>query len=74
MSTTLRIDPPLPCGTLRPTADQPYARCGQPASVAQADALPGGEWRLLPICRDCVAAIAQVYGVTGDAGERKEDS
>jgi hypothetical protein len=71
-TTTLRIDPPLPCATIRPTETEPYARCGRPATVAQADLLLGGEWRLLPMCRDCVTAIARVYGVEGDAGKERQ--
>lgn len=71
MSITLRIDPPLPCGTLTPTDHDPRRRCGQLARVAQADQLGGGDWLLMPICRDCVAAMARTYGVTPDASSEE---
>jgi ribosomal protein S14 len=60
--TTLRIDPPLPCGVLSPT--DPARRCGRPATVAQADPTGSGQWILLPICRACVRAVAASYGVS----------
>lgn len=69
MSTPLRIDPPLPCFVFRPTKDEPYRRCGKPASVAMADPLPDSTWLLTPICRECTEATASVYGITEDAPE-----
>lgn len=66
MTVTLRIDPPLPCATLRPTADDPRRRCGNGASVAHAQQLGGGEWLLLPICRSCVAAMARNYDAAAE--------
>lgn len=70
MSTTLTIDPPLPCATLRPTEHTLWQRCGQPATVAQAERLGDGSYMILPICRECTTAMARNYGVgPGQAGE-----
>lgn len=62
----LRIDPSLPCAIHKPTECDPDRRCGQPATVVQADPLPDGSWLILPMCRACVAATARVYGITGN--------
>lgn len=56
----LQIAPPLPCGALGPDGRQ---RCGTMASVATADAMGGGQYIMLPLCKRCVAALAQIYGV-----------
>jgi hypothetical protein len=69
MSATLRIDPPLPCATWQATDADPLGRCGQPASVGHADALPDGSYLILPICRACTTAMAKVYGVTASDAE-----
>jgi hypothetical protein len=68
LSITLRIDPPLPCGAWKPAPGDLERRCGQPASVAQADPMPGGSYLILPLCRDCVAATARNYGLTDTKG------
>lgn len=58
--TTLRIDPPLPCGVLVATR----RRCGNSATAATADRWTDGTWHILPMCESCVRATARVYGMT----------
>lgn len=60
----------LPCSIRKPTASDPDAICGKPATAAVAWLQePAGEWptpglwTLQPICRECAEAAAKVYGV-----------
>jgi hypothetical protein len=71
--TALRIDPPLPCAARKPAPRDPNRRCGQPATIAQADILDDGSWLILPLCRTCVAATARVYGITASGKEGAEE-
>jgi hypothetical protein len=57
----ITIDPALPCGALASVG----IRCGKPATVANAHRIGGGSYRILPLCQDCVAALARNYGVAG---------
>ena len=57
MTTTLTIDPPLPCCVL--IAKQ--RRCDQPATVAQATRQVDGSFYLQPFCKSCVEGRQRVY-------------
>lgn len=76
MTTVIKIDPELPCGTLKATDNDPYARCGRPASVAHAypasDDAPNipatglycarpGEWIIMPHCKTCAKEMINLY-------------
>jgi hypothetical protein len=55
-NSTIKITPPLPCGT-----QAGESLCGKPASVAYADPAGGGHYIILPICRDCALATMKLY-------------
>lgn len=55
-TTTITIDPPLPCCTLVTIRH----RCGQPATVAQATRLGDGSYHLQPFCKTYVEGMATI--------------
>jgi hypothetical protein len=61
-SILVRVDPPLPCCTVGPNGKD---ICGKPAKAGWADRFGQG-YLLMPICRDCTAAMARLYGLTGE--------
>lgn len=68
--TTIHFDPPLPCGVLRDHGNGDYGPCGRPAITGTADRLYGlSLWTLMPMCQDCTAAMAVVYGILGESTE-----
>lgn len=54
----LSFSPPLPCSAL----DEHGAPCGQPATAGFVRPVLGGTYDLLPVCRDCAAALQRLYG------------
>ena len=52
LPSTIRIDPPLPCGILD---------CENDASVAIVGAARNGEFAIRPICERCAAAMRKIY-------------
>ena len=65
MTTTITIDPPLPCCVL--IAAQ--RRCGQDATVAQATRQIDGSYYLQPFCKTCVEGMQRVYAPKAPPGE-----
>lgn len=59
----LTVPSALPCLAWTPSGPDtpPDQRCGQPATVAQAELLPDGAWKIWPICDQCVDSIAALY-------------
>lgn len=56
VDSSLRIDPPLPCASLG--GDR---LCRKPATIALISSVGEGRYLMQPICRDCVAALANIY-------------
>lgn len=71
-SDVIRLADSLPCGI---RADTPSGVCGKPATVAHVNPLRSpvlpGHYVVLPVCQECAAAAAAVYG-TLEEGERCE--
>lgn len=56
----LKIGVELPCGSF-----DGEGYCGKPAAIAVIQSRLGGEFTILPRCRDCVVATARNYGMDG---------
>jgi hypothetical protein len=66
----IKIEPPLPCGTLHPDEKRGMKECGKPASAATVDRV-GAMWIMMPICKDCTIKTAANYGLI--EGETKKE-
>lgn len=68
--STIRFDPPLPCGVLRDHGNGQLRACGRRATAGTVDRLYAlSIWTLMPMCADCTAAMAVIYGVGGESTE-----
>ncbi len=56
---TMTFDPPQPCCTLAAIG----RRCGQPATTGYFWSNGDGSLFVQPMCKQCAAAMAKVYGV-----------
>jgi hypothetical protein len=57
----LRFEPALPCRCFEPNIEAPnFGHCGKPATVGSLVPVGLG-FQILPICKECVGAIMQLY-------------